>query len=62
MLCPGFEGIPCGIGIAGCVAYYGLTSDPQALELALKAFQWLDKFGRDLSMAAISPCTSGTAR
>jgi cellobiose epimerase len=34
-------------GIAGCVAYYELTSDPEALELALKAFDWLDKFGHD---------------
>jgi mannobiose 2-epimerase len=34
-------------GIAACVAYYELTSDPQALELALEAFQWMERFGHD---------------
>jgi cellobiose epimerase len=34
-------------GIAGCVAYYELTGDPQALDLAQKAFQWMERFGHD---------------
>ena len=29
------------------VAYYALTSDPQALTLAHEGFQWLEKFGHD---------------
>ncbi|MBZ5653561.1 MAG: AGE family epimerase/isomerase [Acidobacteriia bacterium] len=34
-------------GIAACVAYYELTSDPQALDLAKQAFQWMERFGHD---------------
>ena len=34
-------------GIAACAAYYELTSDPQALELAKKAFLWLDRVAHD---------------
>jgi mannobiose 2-epimerase len=34
-------------GIAACAAYYALTSDPRALELAKKSFLWLDRVGHD---------------
>jgi mannobiose 2-epimerase len=34
-------------GISACAAYYELTSDPQALELARKAFSWLDGVAHD---------------
>jgi len=34
-------------GIAAYIAYFELTSDPQALTLAQEAFQWLEKAGHD---------------
>ena len=34
-------------GIAGCAAYYQLTGEPQALELAKDAFQWLEDAAHD---------------
>lgn len=34
-------------GIAGYIAYYELTKDPQALTLAQDAFRWLEKAGHD---------------
>ena len=34
-------------GIAAYVAYYELTSDPQALTLAQEASQWLEKVGHE---------------
>jgi mannose/cellobiose epimerase-like protein (N-acyl-D-glucosamine 2-epimerase family) len=33
--------------IAACAAYYELTSDPRALELAKQGFLWLDRVGHD---------------
>lgn len=34
--------------IGACAAYYELTSDPRALELAKQGFQWLDRVGHDV--------------
>ena len=34
-------------GIAACAAYYELTSDPEGLDLAKKAFMWLDNIAHD---------------
>lgn len=34
-------------GIAGCAAYYQLTGEPQALQLAKDAFQWLENAAHD---------------
>ena len=33
--------------IAACAAYYDLTSDPDALDLAVKGLKWLDRVGHD---------------
>ena len=33
--------------IGACVAYYNLTSDPQALDLAQRAFRWIDQAAHD---------------
>jgi mannobiose 2-epimerase len=34
-------------GIGACAAYFELTGDPEALELAKKAFEWLERFAHD---------------
>ncbi len=34
-------------GIYGCANYYLATKDPEALDLATKAYDWLDKHGHD---------------
>ena len=44
-------------GIAGYIAYYELTKDPQALTLAQDAFRWLEKRDTTPSMADIMRCT-----
>jgi len=33
--------------IGACAAYYNLTKDPEALELAQRAFTWIDQAGHD---------------
>ncbi len=33
--------------ISACAAYYEITSDPAALDLAMRAFAWMEKVGHD---------------